>query len=740
MEIFMKIHKNALILRLGTAIGLLSMLFSTPITAMVVKYTPQQKRIISAGIASMRNKIVPSIWVQTNDDEMTEIALRKINQMTELSRLLSFQKSKNSKNNPIKATMLTKNELMLLSTALDQIAAGAFDEYYQSLVPEYNKSLTDKNIGPGALRTLIAAAGKVKAAELTAFLSSYFLPNDILRHEMIPQFINPIIPYLTSKIAAQDKLYSTILAGHPDTITNCEFSKDGSILVTSSKGAIDNLIIWNGQTGAKLKTISVSHENGDIEVVKPSPDGSKVVICTTKKINKPENNEENNNEKNTLILLDTKTGKEIKILNIAENIISTHAQFNSDGTRIVIGAQAQKIIVEDINAPEEKTFIYVIDSSTGTTIAKHEIINNEPDAELSPHGNTMIIRSGEHLSLYDITTGKIIKQLEEPTEKFYFVKYSTDGTKIITYSDPRDNHPIETVFIWNGNTGDKIAQLSNLNANSAAINSDGTKIITAASILNANQRLPIYIWNIATQTQIDTIESTLSSIQDLAFSPDNSMILASGNGWTGVEIYNAITKEIIHTFHLPNNPDATFNSDGTRIKVNYFYQIEWNENDEAITKNRIVFYDVATGKEIKAFIEQYDLVESTPDFLNIVSPDPNNNHNFILWTSFTPEERATLQTIENSLNIQQAHFLYQLYIATLSKSPRAFTENKQFLTLPDNVQDMVKQYLNPAEKPIPQAVKTGPVAMPIINREPVEAVQEEVVPVRKTWWQWLTGQ
>jgi len=717
----MKSHKKVYHLGLQTIISALCLLITTQATPMTK--IPEQMRIDLAKRALFL-KNLSNISVETSDNEKMWISPWKINKMEKLKSLLPAPSDTLPKLITIKASMITKEDLLLLSTALDKIATGKFEEYYQSLEAEYKKSLTNKTVGEGELRRLITTAGKVGATELSSFLASYFLPTDMQKYLMIPQIVSPIAAYLKSEVVKKNKLNQKILTGHTGTVTNCEFSEDGKILITSAQGPSNNIIIWNGETGEIVKTITFS--NAIVDIVKPSPDGSKFISWSDKKIDKAKSDEEPNNKKTTLILWDSKTTQQIKVLDLPDNI-ANDVEFSPDGKRIIIGCQHGEITVVDMNDPEEKTFILIADANTGNTIATHEILNNYPSATVSPNSSTMIIRSADNLQLYDINTGKMIKKLEGPTEKNYDAVYSTDGTKIATY-----DFGTQTVFIWNGITGDTIAQFDNLANVSIAINSDGTKIVTT-EVDYINDNSIIYVWDVATQTKIASIVSQLTQITSVKFNPNNSMILAAGGGTPNMILYDASSGKQINGFPSLEYISPNFSSDGKRIESHIAYPGE---------KCKVILLDVSTGQKIHTFIAEHDLLEMTPDLLTIVSPDESNDQNFILWTSLSPEERETLKAIITDLNLRQAHLLYQLYTAKLSQSPLSVESNAVFASLPHNVQSMIKDYLIVKAQRIALSKETQLPSKGVqlaTKKDVTSAPQKEVTPV-KTWWQWLRGQ
>ena len=745
----MKLQKTTLSIRIKAIISLFCLLISAqtmPLQRAQTFLTPEQRRYLAARQAVFRQKIraqalsatEASVWIRTNDNEVMMLPQWKIDETETLKSLFSSQKDKNSQTNPIDASMLTKAELELLSTALDKIAAGQFDQYYASLEPEYKKSLTDKSVGPGQLRNLISLAGKVKAHTLSAFLGSYFLPTDMQKHLMVPQIINPVVDYLKNEILKKNILHTTILAGHQGKLVNVEFSKDGKVAVTSSEGERDNLITWDGQTGKKLKTFTVTQ--GDIKFVAINNDGSKILInATQNSLNMQEffnasddndqNKQPNSPEKEILVLWDAKTGRPIKILDNLPDTNVNNAQFSSDGQRIVAAVGH-----DDNQQNEEKAYILIADSATGNTIATHEIKQNYPDFTLNPSGNTVLVRSEMNLILYDLGTGKEIKKLDGPTERIYNASYSTDGTKIIAYG-----FTAQTIFIWNGRTGEQITQFNNIILSKIELNSDGTKMLT----VSPGTTDVISVRDVATQTVLHTLDGQQSQISSMRFSPDSTMIVSAGQGDKNIIVWDAITGEQLRTLDHPSNfTEVEFSSDGKRIQSH-------SSPTEVEEKCTIKLWNTRTGKEIHTFIADHNLLEMDSNFLNIIGPDDANNRNCILWTSFSDKERATFAKIENNLNLSQAHFLYQLYMAKLSNTPLLFDTRQEFQGLPTDIQTMVTMYLRSSlpkvSLPQPSALSqpaSAPVQQPAIvipQQKTLTTPVQVPTPKAQTWWQLMTG-
>lgn len=551
-----------------------------------------------------------------------------------------------------------------------------------------------------------------KQKELAAQAAA-ILPPDIQRYEIATRILPPVIAYLKQEIAKKNTFYPVSLEGHPAKITNAEFSKNGKILVTSSEGSNQNLIIWDVETMRKLRTISVPiPAERNIEIVVPSPDGSKV-IASIDITTQSKDNPELEITESTLILCDTATGNLIKMLELPHKYVN-EIEFSSDSKRIIVTGAPEKTIT-DPNAPESQAYIYIADAATGNTITTHEIINNYANITLNPNGSTMVVRSDTDLILYDLATGKEIKKLEGPTHKIYNANYSADGRKIIG-----DDVFEGIVFIWGGETGRLLKQFNNLFSNGVALNSNATKMLTTDAM---NQT--ISLWDVATQAITRTI-TTSENIFFVKFSPDDTMIAATMDN-EKVTIWNAGTsEELIAT----SGNDVIFSADSKRVEIHKSPA----ENEEKCT---MVIWDLSKKQEIHTFVAKHDLFNETSDLLNAISPDAND-HNFILWTSFSPEERATLQKVEKGLDITHVQFLNELYKAKLNNTPISIFDNPSFKTLPVDVQNMITLYLQPTST----LQKTGLIQKPVPFEQSAVTIQQPLPqqkPQPQGLWQRITS-
>ncbi len=141
------------------------------------------------------------------------------------------------------------------------------------------------------------------------------------------------------------------LDGHIDYINAVAFSPDGNFIVSRSDGTQNNLILWNGRTGEKIKVLHGHRDH--IMTLAFSPDGNFIVSGSY-------------GTKNNLILWNCRTGKQIKVLDGHRDAIR-NVVFSPDGNFIVsrsIGIKNNLILWElyPLNprklTPQEAGFLY----------------------------------------------------------------------------------------------------------------------------------------------------------------------------------------------------------------------------------------------------------------------------------------------------------------------------------------------------------------------------------------------
>jgi len=197
-----------------------TMLLSIKPSRAIVREEANERSIVKQlGLASSQESNLWTYSLKVKEGCAHSIPLWKLSLMKKLRHL---QVEQGSQESPIDASMVTSQQLNLLSHAFDAIALKKFKLYYENLKGEYDVSCGDKKLGQGRLRKLINAAHSVGASKLSKILLISFLPQEILEL-YFPEFdkLEPMV----SKIGKFDNYGG-------EEVKDCVVSSDGSIIIT----------------------------------------------------------------------------------------------------------------------------------------------------------------------------------------------------------------------------------------------------------------------------------------------------------------------------------------------------------------------------------------------------------------------------------------------------------------------------------------------------------------------------
>lgn len=177
-------------------------------------------------------------------------------------------------------------------------------------------------------------------------------------------------------------------------------------------------------------------------------------------------------------------------------------------------------------------------------------------------GQRIIARSENVIKVWDIKTGRILLNLQNGNKTFYEGDFSTDGTKIITWTGGYFEKNDPNLIIWDANTGNRLKALYagkgamfNPEGNLLFIYSDydvqimdfeSGKVLDKVGagmgwylkpIFSSNGKKVLIIdgnnakvWDIDKKAVTAVLEGHTSSIYSANFSPDGSKII-TGSGW-----------------------------------------------------------------------------------------------------------------------------------------------------------------------------------------------------------------
>ena len=337
-----------------------------------------------------------------------------------------------------------------------------------------------------------------------------------------------------------------------------------------------------------------------------------------------------------LELWNSETGKKVSTLTgpaerlQADSIIGPYSNrvislaFSPDGTNLATGRLDRSVRLWDTSGNSEPILLQK-QSLSGDLLRTHQELVGGPDVLLfSPDGKILACGAGQHVKLWDTTTGELITTFTAHIGFIEYLAFSTDGSTLASASNDG------TIKYWNINTGKPIQ--SHITRHIPWVIS--TSFINNSSTLACvDYGGMITIWDLET-SQITThrtktaFENTRweAESEPLVFSPDGTKLVSNGvmNDPTAplgltylLRLFDVITGRELNTlvYTNENSSEIEFSPDGKMIAFGVhshtYGKIRlWNtETDDTFD---IQFADRSEGLSAMAFSpDGYRLVIGT---------------------------------------------------------------------------------------------------------------------------------
>lgn len=262
-----------------------------------------------------------------------------------------------------------------------------------------------------------------------------------------------------------------------------------------------------------------------------------------------------------VMLWDTATSQTIRTFKAASVLIADVA-ISADGKRVM--------------ARGEDNVARVWDGETGEV--KWTSVGYRPGGEMAffmPDGKRVLCSQ----NLVDIETGAVLKEYAFNKEKYYSLRLSADGRRIMT------SH-YNKACVWDAETGELLRTLNHPGVVPViAISPDGTKAVTGGG----SERY-VGIWDIATSQTLKSFQFPYYLISSVAFSPDGERV-AVGDADRRVGIWSVSSGQnlqwIYDDIHVGlTHHSVAFSPDGKTLLTGTSY-------------GEACLWDLATGKKIQ---------------------------------------------------------------------------------------------------------------------------------------------
>ena len=449
--------------------------------------------------------------------------------------------------------------------------------------------------------------------------------------DMREQAIQSLKNIIAKKYSKQSKIE---LRGHTENpkifrwgVNVVTFSPDGKIIASGSRGAGDNLILWDAITGKK---IAVLEGYAGVVSILFSSDGSKMLSGG-----------------DTIILWDIATRTKIMTFD------SSVGQINRGGVKGMTWSPDEKILVAVSNAPK-----------------RH-------------------VTQPQNLVIWDVATGRKITELEGHPNLVTSMDFSPDGKKIVSGSyarqplGPRDDKG--SLIVWDisniNDIKDTTLLIGDFAVQDVRFFNDSNMVVATDSEGRAS------LWNIEGGNINDIslyIGPEVRSIGAMAYNSDTKKLFLEANLWhgkTGLDNRAMFNVNLIEWDKSISNNKRIYPEFSWQRK-GYCEAAVFMSHGSMIASggDTLELLDASTGALLKTLIDDHAGIQSlafSPDGTRLVSGAMGKN-NLILWKLSDDYEQMIFEQLQKC-NDDQFLLIEKLCIAESENKTIQLTQSEYVL-------------------------------------------------------------
>ena len=251
--------------------------------------------------------------------------------------------------------------------------------------------------------------------------------------------------------------------------------------------------------------------------------------------------------------------------------------------------------------------------------------------------------------LWETGTGREIRRFVGHSESVNAVAFSPDGRFVLTGSGNDDSDSGRTsgckdcsARLWDVTTGKEIRQFVGhaRQVSSVTFSPDGQFVLTGSHDKS------VRLWNVADGKEVRRFNEHTAQVNSVAFSPDGALVLSGdGDFWSSTTalLWDVTTTKVIHRFggHKHGICSVAFSPDG-RLALTGSDNPDPNHLEAEAT---VLLWDVATGKEVRHF-KGYGPVAFSPDGSQILTTTEDQDEAQV-WKAETGVEVKRFATADS---------------------------------------------------------------------------------------------
>ena len=354
-------------------------------------------------------------------------------------------------------------------------------------------------------------------------------------------------------------------------VLSIDFSPDGSIVATGSGSltqysAIGKAQLWDIASGSNLRNLGAQADNGSVNSVAFSPEGTRVVT---------------GHWNGAVRLWDTASGRELHRFVGHDYWVSSIA-FRNDGNAVATGSWDGTVRIWDFVGNREQN-----------NLKRHG--DGVSSVAFNPDGRTVAIGLFDGTAqLWDLAGERTLRELKGHKNSVSSIAYNPNGSYVVTGSNDG------TARLWDAEDGNELLRFEShaVNVAGIAFSPDGRIIATGSD--HGTTRL----WDLVGGRALRDLEGHNGRVSSIAFSPDGRSI-STGSSDNTVRLWDFSSGRVLHqlSVHEGEVHSVAFSPDGKTLAT-------------GAKDGTVRIWDASSGREIRKFeMQEYEVysVAFSPD-------------------------------------------------------------------------------------------------------------------------------